>query len=102
MLVLQVTGSSDVAVQLMYMHPGTNGELDFLFGPGGDRKRYKRRRGERGAPGKQLAAVGELVHHLCGRVLMFQLLAAAGRATSSAAAVRVALQASRLLLHLSA
>lgn len=55
---LQVASSSDVAVSLMYMHPGTNAELDFLFGPGGDRKRYKRRRGERGQPGKQLAAIG--------------------------------------------
>jgi len=57
----QVTTSSDVAVSLMYMHPGSNAELDFLLGAGGgNRKRYKRRRGERGQPGKTgLATVGE-------------------------------------------
>jgi hypothetical protein len=46
-------------VSLMYIHPGSNAEVDFLFGPGGDRKRYKRRRGERGQPGRQLASIGE-------------------------------------------
>ena len=54
-----MTSSADVAVSLMYIHPGTNTEVDFLFGPGGDRKRYKRRRGERGQPGRQLASIGE-------------------------------------------
>ena len=55
----QVTSSSDVAVSLMYIHPGSNAEVDFLFGPGGDRKRYKRRRGERGPTRNQFATIGE-------------------------------------------
>ncbi len=58
--ILQVTSSSDVAVSLMYIHPGSNAEVDFLFGPGGDRKRYKRRRGERGPTRNQFATIGEL------------------------------------------
>lgn len=58
-MLLQVRSGSDVGVTLMYMHPGTNRELDFLYGPSGDRKRYKRRRDERGASGKGLAAIGE-------------------------------------------
>ena len=55
----QVQSGSDVGVTLMYMHPGTNKELDFLYGPSGDRKRYKRRRHERGTSGKGLATIGE-------------------------------------------
>ena len=30
-----------MAVTVMHMHTGSNNELNFLFGPGGDRKRYK-------------------------------------------------------------
>ena len=59
LLVAQVTSSSDVAVSLMYVHPGSNAEVDFLFGPGGDCKRYKRRRGERGPTRNQFATIGE-------------------------------------------
>ena len=54
---------SPLRVSLMWVHPGTNASVEFLFGDRGDHKRYKRKRGERhqsvhshfasvGAPGR--------------------------------------------------
>ena len=39
---------STLRVSLMWVHPGSNSSVEFLFGDRGDHKRYKRKRGERG------------------------------------------------------
>jgi hypothetical protein len=54
----QVNPASPVTASLMYLHPESNAELEFLFPKSGKLgKRYKRRRGERGV--KSLASIGD-------------------------------------------
>ena len=56
---LQVKQGAEVAVSIMWVHPGSNQEVDFLFPCRGNQgKRYKRCRGERNV--KNLASVGEI------------------------------------------
>jgi len=66
----EVQSSAEVTVAVMWVHPGSNEEVGFLFpGSGNQGKRHKRRRGERnvtnlasigrtGAIGTQVAALG--------------------------------------------